>query len=79
VPETPETSPDGQAVKVTVNLTDRSNRAMAEAMASTGETKTEVINRAVQIYAYLQGVWGAEGDVLVRDAPGAELLRLRVF
>jgi hypothetical protein len=38
---------------VTVNLSARAVTSLDEATAVTGETKTDTINRALQVYAYL--------------------------
>jgi len=52
---------------------------MEEAVAATGDTQTDVINRALQVYAYLESVM-AEGDrVYVENAESQERERLRFF
>lgn len=69
----------GSPARVTVNLTARSTKAMEEAVAATGDTQTDVINRALQVYAYLESVM-AEGDrVYVENAESQERERLRFF
>jgi hypothetical protein len=40
--------------KLAVNITNRTERALARAAELTGDTKTDTINRAVQLYAYAQ-------------------------
>lgn len=65
--------------RVTVNLTPRSSRALREAVTVTGDTKTDAINRALQIYAFLEGVWNSGGSVYVRQNPDAEPELLRAF
>lgn len=69
----------GQSVRVTVNLTARSAKALEETVDATGDTQTDVINRALQVYAYLEAAM-AEGDrVYVENAERQERERLRFF
>jgi hypothetical protein len=65
--------------RVTVNLTPRSSKALREAVELTGDTKTDAINRALQIYAFLEGVWSSGGSVYVRQSPDSEPELLRAF
>lgn len=73
--ETPERT---ALERLTVNLTPRAGSALATAMATTGDTKTDTVNKALQVYAYLTHLTYQGGDVLVRqsaDAP-TEILRI---
>lgn len=65
--------------KVTVNLTQRSSRALTETAQRTGDSKTDTINRALQLYALFDEVLANGGAVYLRTAPDAELERLRMF
>ena len=69
----------GGLERVTINLTPRSSRALQEASAITGDTKTEMINRAVRLYEYFEQVSRAGGTVYVRPEPDAEIERLKLF
>src|SRR5437867_1901097 len=69
--------PGGSLERVTVNLTSRSSQALEEAVRLTGDTKTDAINRAVQLYAFVERVMDQGGSVYVRDAESGELERLR--
>src|SRR5579859_2462023 len=64
--------------RITVNLTPRSSAALVLAVELSGDTKTDTINRALQIYAYLEQVIRDGGSVHVREQNGAELERLRI-
>jgi hypothetical protein len=64
--------------RITVNLTSRSSAALELAVAICGDTKTDTINRAIQIYAYLEKVIRDGGSVHVREESGAELERLKI-
>jgi hypothetical protein len=70
---------NGPLERITVNLTGRASRALDLAIELTGDTKTDTVNRALQVYAYLEQVTARGGSVYVREAAGAELERLKVF
>jgi hypothetical protein len=63
--------------RVTVNLTARASQALRESVELTGDTKTDTINRALLIYAFLQGVMQEGGAVYTRESDAAELERVR--
>ncbi len=73
------TGGNGSPERVTVNLTARASRALEIATDLTGETKTDAINRALQIYAYLEQVNAHGGAIYAREAADAELERLKLF
>jgi hypothetical protein len=70
---------NGPLERITVNLTGRASRALELATELTGDTKTDAVNRALQIYAYMEQITAAGGSVYVREAAGSELERLKVF
>jgi hypothetical protein len=45
----------------------------------TGYTKTDIVNRALQIYEFIQQLTENGGTLHVRQAQGAELERLTFF
>jgi hypothetical protein len=64
----------GGLERVTVNLIPRASRALEQATDLTGDSKTDSINRALQVYAYLEEVWSKGGAVLVEiDGQRTEL------
>ncbi|MFF5115017.1 hypothetical protein [Streptosporangium sp. NPDC000509] len=65
--------------RVTVNLTPRSSRALEEAVEITGDTKTDTINRALQVYSYLERVLQNGGNIYVQEAGQTDQERLRFF
>lgn len=65
--------------RITVNLTPRAQQALAEAVDRSGDSKTDTVIRALQVYNYLDELWRNDGAVYVRQQPGGELERLRVF
>lgn len=58
MPRTESSSPpdggDSGLTRVTVNLTPRSITALERTSRATGDTKTDTINRALQVYALVQ-------------------------
>jgi len=70
---------NGPLERITVNLTGRSSRALDVATKLTGDTKTDAVNRALQVYAYMEEITANGGSVYVREAAGSELERLKVF
>ena len=90
VPDRPPASPsdaqegvpaaDRRALeRVTVNLNAKSVDALADAARRTGDTRTDTINKALQVYSYLQELLNRGGSVLVRDGAGAKIEQLQFF
>ncbi|MFL6126901.1 MAG: hypothetical protein ACJ73U_45675 [Actinophytocola sp.] len=67
------------ADRVTSNLTPRSVRAMNNLAHWTGYTKTDILNRALQIYEFVQQVVENGGSLQIRQSESAELERLTIF
>jgi hypothetical protein len=70
---------NGPLERVTVNLVARASRALQLASDLTGDTKTDSINRAIQVYAYLEEISSRGGDVYVRESKDSELQLLKMF
>jgi hypothetical protein len=67
----PPAQPPGDLRAVTADFTSATVDALGRAAETTGETRTDVINKAVQIYAYITAA-RAEGCGLdVADEPGS--------
>jgi len=78
--DTPTTTRGGGSYeRVTVNLTEKTSHALADAVRVTGDSKTDSINKALQMYGLLQQVQEAGGAIYLRERDGAELERLRVL
>jgi hypothetical protein len=71
--------PPVSAERVTVNLTPRSVRALNNLVGWTGYTKTDTINRGLQIYEFIQQIMENGGTVHIRQSEGGELERLTFF
>ncbi|MER6915001.1 hypothetical protein ABT354_25270 [Streptomyces sp. NPDC000594] len=63
--------------RYSVTLVPPAVKAITEVMDGTGLSKADVINRAVQVYAYLEARKADGMDVLLRNADGtAERLHI---
>jgi hypothetical protein len=65
--------------RVTVNLIARASQALQRAVDATGDTKTDTINRAIQVYAYLAEVEANGGEISVRETKDSEVRILKMF
>lgn len=60
----------GENLKVTVELVPKAVAAVDEAVGLTGLSRIDVINRAVQLYAFVELEKSAGAQILVRSASG---------
>jgi len=65
--------------RVTVNLTSRASKALETAVELTGDSKTDSINRALSVYAYVEQVLHQGGSIMVQDDPDAAPQKLVIF
>lgn len=65
--------------RLTVNMVGRASEALELAVSLTGDTRTNAINRALQIYAYVELVMARGGAIYVRDAQSRELDLLKLL
>lgn len=77
--QTSRSSQHGPLERVTVNLTARASRALDQAAKITGDTKTDTINRALQVYAYLEQITNDGGVIYVRESPDGEPQLVKIF
>lgn len=63
--------------RITVNLIDAASNALAEAAALTQDSKTDTVNRALQVYLLMTKHQHDGGTILLRDKDGVvERVRL---
>ncbi|WP_328842867.1 hypothetical protein [Streptomyces sp. NBC_00258] len=65
--------------RVTVNLTARASRALETTVGLTGDSKTDSINRALTVYAYIEQVLQQGGSIAVQETPDASPQKLVIF
>lgn len=64
------------AALITVQLIGEAVIALDSTVAREGLSKTDVVNRALQAYAFFTALQGAGGETYVRESPGADLHKL---
>jgi hypothetical protein len=69
----------GPLERVTVNLVARASRALQRLVDLTGDSKTDAINRAVQVCAFLEEVESNGGDVFIRESKDSDLQLVKMF
>ena len=69
----------GSLERVTVNLTARSAAALTATAELTSETRTDVINKALQLYGFLRPPHDNGGAIYIREPNGKETDRLRLM
>ncbi|MYR47576.1 hypothetical protein GTY83_36895 [Streptomyces sp. SID4928] len=65
--------------RVTVNLTGRASKALERAVELTGDSKTDSINRALSVYAYIEQVLSEGGSIMVSETPDSPPQKLLIF
>ncbi len=65
--------------RVTINLTNRGSDALEKAIALTGDSKTDCVNRALPLFAYIQEALSKGGSVTVQEERGGESVRLMIL
>jgi hypothetical protein len=65
--------------RVTVNLTSRGSEALELARGITGDSKTDTVNRALQVFAYVADVISKGGSIYVRESEDASLQELKLL
>ena len=69
---------NGRLERITANLTPRTSAALKLTVEVTGDSKTDTLNRAIQVYAYLMDLTAKGGLVFVQEDKG-ELQRLMMI
>jgi hypothetical protein len=70
------TDSGGELERVTVHLTPRASRALELLVELTGDSKTDAINRALQVYAFLEQVAAQGGG---EELPAAAVAALQLM
>lgn len=68
----------GQLTRLTVNLTGRATDALEKASRETGDTKTDTVNRALQVYAVVLDL-EKQGGGSIRVVQGDKTIELRLL
>lgn len=65
--------------RITVNLTARSAKALEDTAVLAAETKTTVVNKALQFYAYARAMQENGGALYIRESGSDEREKLRLL
>lgn len=58
--------------RININLTQEADTALAEVMLAKGHSMTDTINRALQVYAFVEREIRAGSAVIIREADGTQ-------
>jgi hypothetical protein len=59
-----------QLERITVNFVPRASEALRQAVELTRDSKTDTINRAIQLYAYVLKAQAGGQDIFIGDTKG---------
>jgi hypothetical protein len=69
----------GGVERVTVNLSARASRALEMVTKLTGDTKTDAISRALQVYAFFEETTADGGSLYIQESKDAPLQLVKIF
>jgi hypothetical protein len=69
----------GGIERVTVNLSARAARALELVTKLTGDTKTDAISRALQVYAFFEETTANGGSLYIQEGKDAPLQLVKIF
>lgn len=69
----------GGAERVTVNLSARASRALELVTKLTGDSKTDAISRALQVYAFFEETTANGGALYIQQGKDAPLQLVKIF
>lgn len=69
----------GSPTRVTVNLIPRASRALQRLADLTEDSKTDIINRALQLYCYVEESTSNGGEVYIRESKDSEPRLLKML
>jgi hypothetical protein len=78
IPPSTTTGSAGGLVRVTVNLTPKSADSLEAISGTTGLSKTDVINRALQVYKVVEELLDRGGGSILIKHPNGELERVYI-
>lgn len=69
----------GSPERVTVNLIPRASRALQRLTDLTEDNRTDIINRALQLYCYVEETTSNGGEVYIREPKDSEPRLLKML
>lgn len=65
--------------RITVALVPKASEGLQHLMASTGLSKTDVVNRAITLYEYIDSQMQAGQDLILKDTKSGESQVIRLL
>jgi hypothetical protein len=65
--------------RITVALVPKASEGLQHLMASTGLSKTDIVNRAIALYEYIDSQMQAGQDLVVRDPKSGDSQIIRLL
>jgi hypothetical protein len=75
---TDQTTTSQQLERVTVSLIPKASRALEQSVSLTGDSRTDAINRALQLYAFVEQVMHDGGAVFVQGVGDPEPQQIKI-
>jgi hypothetical protein len=72
-------SPGNSLTRVNVNLTRKAVEALESLSDSTGYSKTDTINRAIQVYHIIQGFLDKNGGLVIKPHDSETEVKLHII
>jgi len=64
------------AERITVSLIPKASSGLAALSERTGLNKTDLVNRAIALYEFIDSRMAAGAEILVRDGDGTSVVKL---
>lgn len=78
-PEAAENRAPAVAERITVALVKKAGEDLAATQDRTGLSKTDLVNRAISLYAFIDAQLSAGNDLLVKDPETGETQLIRLM
>jgi hypothetical protein len=65
--------------RMTISLIPRTVKELEQLQEKTGLSKTDIVNRAISLYAFVTEQLDSGQDLLVRDRQSGEVQRIQLF
>lgn len=65
-------------IRTTLNISNKSHEDLEKLTSILGANKTDSINRALQVYCYIEEIIHNGGAVYIRTSPHGELEKLKI-
>ena len=65
--------------RLTVNLTQKASAALLATAEREELNRTDVVNRALQLYEYVSKLRDNGGELLARETPGGDVMLMRLI